>query len=712
MGHPVSDETALAKLVSVLGQYFQPRGITRRMTVTNARPAGKAQIVIGTIGEGRTALPGQTFDIGNGDSYANGEVYEIHGTGDPNDPQWRIGRRLVARNPKRGADLYAPLPAPVWSSVVNPDDGFGNPIALYTEADLNATTGANGEPLALVTAIYRTIVPGSYSVFKEHITDVQLQVKALSAEGWRNIPKQHVTPSRPIRISLNEALDESATAVAIALPADVSIDELIPGSYVHWRIDGEIVIAKVVSTVLLTVLAVGGRGAEGTPAASHVSGAEIELLSGMAVAHGMDPGVETQARVAFIDGYGVAGPPSTIQVLTTWYQTSVPQVSSLLVDMRSNGYKLSWGRPLDPDSSLPVTSKLFYRVYRNTSATTVGAKIVRDRDVNLEDDIAATDWDTDATRAQAYWFGVQAYDGFGNASTIVWAMDNVPPPAPSGVTFTSVPNGILVSVDPNVDTAHTDPGFANYRLYTNAAGSGTTGTELTASSSLVFTYEIHTLDSQTFYQITAADWAGNESVLLTGGWRYVASLYPTTDWPQNGNFQDPDAATPQPGVAGSRPRWWTFNGPDLATVLTYEPNGGTDGNRVMKFHYGANLQPTAYIESVPQTLPSHLTPTVECWVYSTAAISLQMYYVFQLYNDDAGAVFNGSWTAAEPSLVATMAIPATTWTRIRHTFPSTVQASAFSTARTGAIDVLPSLALVPTHVAFDLYVDAVRVVWA
>lgn len=720
-------ETAMAKLVAALGQYFQPRGITRRMTVTNAKPAGKAQIIIGTIGEGRTAVPGQTFDIGNGDAYANGEVYELHGTGDPNDPQWRIGRRLVARNPKRGADLYAALPAPVWSTITNPDDTFANPICLGTEPDLNATTGANGEPLALIHAIYRTIVPGSYSVYKDHITDVQLQVKAATADGWRNIPKQQVTPSRPIRITLNADITNTTTAVAITLPADVTLDELMPGYYVHWRIDGEIVIGKIVSTVLLTILAASGRGAESTVAVSHTTGAQIDLLSGVAVAHGMDPGVETQARLAFVDGYGVAGPPSTVNVLTTWKRVSIPPVTSLSVDMRSNGFKLAWTRPTDPDTSLPVTARLFYKVYRNTSASTSGAKVVRERDMNLEDDIAASDWDTDATRAAAFWFGVLAFDGFGNESTIVWEKDNVPPPAPTGVTFTSVPNGILVSVDPNTDTAHLDPGFKEYVLYTNAAGSGTTGTEVSRGATLAFVWEVYSLDSQTYYQLASADYAGNVSALGTGNWKFVASLYPTNDWPQNGNFQDPDPETPAPGVTGAYPRWWTvdYNGmPGGRAYATYLAAGGAEGNRVIAVPVIANLPLSIGfypVQSTIQIIPSQKTPTFEAWVMATQTlndgggaggsddhrISLSARLSSYAADDGGGSVGDYAVIGADTTLTAN------TWTKI--SIVMLPLSTTYPTGRTSSLSVYvstSSIATFPqTNAAYTLYIDSVRIIW-
>jgi hypothetical protein len=363
MGHTVVDLIhAVGRLVDALlaTDRIQPKGVPGRFKVTGTKPGGKGREIVGTIfAQGKT-LPGQLVVVGDGDVYATGDEYEATGSGDPTNPNWRLGIRLKSQNPPRGANLYAALPSPDVSTIPT-DNGLQVIVGLATEENHNSLTGANGESLAMIRVFPQLIVPGSYSAYSDHLTNVIVQSKAVAAENWRSTLSQPVTPSRPIAISLAGPIGEGEVALAVTLPADVALADCLPGFYVHWRIDGEVMIGKLVTTTLLVILAAGGRGAEGTTAAAHATGAQTQLLTGMATVEAIEPGIETSVRVAFVTGYGVAGPPSVTNVLTTWRRFVIPALTTgqFTVEMRQNGYHLTWERPWDPaqlPAHVPVTA--------------------------------------------------------------------------------------------------------------------------------------------------------------------------------------------------------------------------------------------------------------------------------------------------------------------------------------------------------------------
>lgn len=560
----MSIDASFEKLVAMFRGYFQPKGIVRRMTVTNAKPAGKAQIIVGTIGEGLEAVPGQTFDIGNGDVYANGEVYELLGSGDPNDPQWRIGRRLIARNPPRGADRFAALPAPVWSAITNPDDGLSNPICLGTEADMTANVGLTSEPMSLSRALYRVNVPGSYSTYKDHLRVIQVESKRVNETGWRVSDPVQIKPERQIRITLNANITSGTTAVTIALPADVALAELHPGYYVHWKVGSEVMIGKVVTATLLTILAVGGRGAEGSVAASHSIGDAILLLTGQATIKGLEPGTQHQVRLSFVDGYGIPGPPSVVNVLTTWKRVSIPNLTTgtLKVNLERAGYRITWTRPLDPTTGVPMTTRLFYRIWRNTSKSLTGAKMVAET-TSYAANIPTSLWDPQnpatALPAGATWFGIQVLDGHGNISAgtngtdivdgVTWAQDNVPSPHPSYIAITLVPdvNTMHIHYDEPADTSGlpNDSGWGGELGLLRADNTSGSNAALVKTFFGGATEYKPPLDKAYYYQVVSIDLSGNASTAINSDlyWRVGIPEILAGTALRNGAFQTPDSGT-------------------------------------------------------------------------------------------------------------------------------------------------------------------------
>lgn len=657
------NQTQLGKFIASLVPYFQPRGITRRMTVTNARPPGKATVIIGTIGDGPEAVPGQVFDIGNADAYANGEVYEIHGSGDPNDPQWRIGRRLVARNPRRGADLFAPLPIPIWHTNVNPDDGASNPICFGTEQDFDSTTGANGEPNALIRCFYRTVVPGMYSVWKEHLQNIQPQYRPAGGDAnapWRQGQLQAIQPGRPIHISTSAPVSAIDTSIPVAIPADVAARECHFGYYVHWRVEAEIVIARLalISSAYVLVVLADGRGAEGTTAAAHASGVQVELLTGQATIPHVEPGTDFAVRLAFQDGYGVNGAPGVVNVLTTWQRSSIPALTSaqFSVEMRSSGYHLVWERPTDPASGQPVTARLRYRIYRNTSATTTGAKIVEEGSMGFTADIAATLWDTPATQAGAFWFGIQPYDSFGNAGAIVWKKDDIPPPNPdpANVSVDPTANGIVITIAA-IDTARDDPGWKEYVLYGASDQLGTGAVERARFSPNMVTLQVEPDAMSTAYQVVSADWAGNVGALSAGAvyWKYVPALYWTDRIPMNGNFQlgneNNDFARYWEVITG------TFAGYAMNTGVTWSTSGGISGNKSIVLTYaGSGSRNFGIRSTVAVPLNAYKDAFASLWakIHGGDGRTLSVDYRFECYSDDAGTVLLGTYGLFEQDIVS------------------------------------------------------------
>lgn len=728
----MSTEHLITQLVSGLSKFFVRHPEERRFSVTQVRP----NVVIGTVGVGRRAKPGRVIRVGNEVEYVAGEVYKLYESGDPTNPQPRLGERLVSRNPPRGINAFAALPAPVLDATIDPMSVDSNPISLQTEASHNSLTGVNGEPLAAIQVVYNAIEPGSYSVYKTttHLAKVKIEIKKLGAVIWTPATLAPITPAQPRRMAFDPAASLSSVglSVPVVLPADLLADEFLYGLWARWRIDGEIVIGKLttVAAVLTLVIMTGERGHTSTTAVAHPVGSQVELLSGIATVDPVEPGVEMSVRASFVNYGDVQGPPSVANVLTTWRRVSVPPPSAFTVEMLSNGFHLAWNRPLDPNDGLggitPVTARLRYRVVRNiTNALDGTAQVVIPASMSLSVDVPASNWSNDATRAAAFWFGIVAMDGFGNESTIVWAKDDVPPPVPTDVTFTSVPNGIFVKVDPDTDTAHKDRGFKEFVLYTNAAGSGTTGTEVTRAAPLSFTYEIHSLGSQTYYQLASADYAGNVSVLDTGNWKYVASLYPTTDWPQNGNFQDPDPELQDAGFTFEPvPRWWTLTYINLiSSTVSYEPTGGMDGNRVVQFSMPANIAASTVWQpflSAKQPIPSAATPTFEVWVFSTQTLDAaggghadrrpKIIATLWGYEDDDGSGAAGTID----NISSAVTLPANVWTKI--TLPLTQPMGTLATARlyelTFGIYLQAPLSFPMDNPAFTLAWDAARVTFS
>lgn len=574
----------LDTLVNHLASLFERKREKRQATIVGverSEQSGRQGYVTAEIQRGQNSSYIQKIYVGDAASFTVGDQYWIRGSGNPVDPDWQFGEAIKSRNPTKGADVDKPVIVLTIPVATNPDDGFSNPVGVGTEQDLDANTGANAEPQAIARIYYRTIVPGTHSVYdpSTYVTHVVPQVRRVIDENWRTMPAVAVWPSAAKRLRLTAGIDDNDLVAAVSDDDGVPGDDWPIGHYVYWQIDGEILLAKVAIDGTMTILA---RGVEGTTAVAHLANAAILLLTGMAVLTGLDPGVNHEVRVSAQTGHNQVGPPSVSVAFVTWRRTSIPGLTGAqyLVEMRSNGFHLEWTRPTDPDTSNPHTGRLSYRIYRNTTNAINGdEKIVAEGITGFSTDIAATLWDVPATQADAYWFGIEPYDSFGNEGTILWEKDDTPPPAASFSSWWITPMDLAIRVSYSAidDSSNvtSDPGFLQFVLYraTSTAGANETAIGVFGGpndSSASTNYE-PPLDRAYYFQIASMDFAGNVSPRTNTDsyWKIGLPNVFVSVGVRNGNFQVPN------------PRMRTVTDAAItsaATTLTSASAGFTDAD--------------------------------------------------------------------------------------------------------------------------------------
>lgn len=541
----------LDTLVNHLASLFERKREKRQATIVGverSEQSGRQGYVTAEIQRGQNSSYIQKIYVGDAASFTVGDQYWIRGSGNPVDPDWQFGEAIKSRNPTKGADVDKPVIVLTIPVATNPDDGFSNPVGVGTEQDLDANTGANAEPQAIARIYYRTIVPGTHSVYdpSTYVTHVVPQVRRVIDENWRQMPAVAVWPSAAKRLRLVDPIDDNDLAANVSDDDGVPGDDWPIGHYVYWQIDGEIVLAKVSITGVMTILT---RGVEGTTAVAHLANAAILLLTGMAVLTGLDPGVNHEVRVSAQTGHNQVGPPSVSVAFVTWQRTSIPGLTGAqyLVEMRSNGFHLEWSRPTDPATLNPHTGRLSYRIYRNTDDAIDGnEKIVAEGITGFSTDIAATLWDVPATQATAYWFGIEPYDSFGNEGTILWEKDDAPAPHPfhGAVTIWPTVDSVRVHYDQSQDTGALpgDPGWGSeLALYRATDTSGTGATDVKHFFAGATEYA-PPLDQAYYYQVASVDFAGNVSTPINTDlyWRIAIPELLSQTGLRNGSFQVPE----------------------------------------------------------------------------------------------------------------------------------------------------------------------------
>ncbi len=268
----------------------------------------------------------------------------------------------------------------------------------------------------------------------------------------------------------------------------------------------------------------------------------------------------------------------------------------------------------------PTADFAYSRVYRSTTAGTLGTRIA-------DSVTASTYTDTGLTDGTVYHYTVRAVDASGNESVNTAQSaatpsspppDTTPPAAPTAVTATDLGTGGSIRVAWTNPTAD----FAYSRVYRSTTA-GTLGTRI-ADSVTASTYTDTGLTDGTVYHYTvrAVDASGNESVntaqsaatpsspppdttppaaptavtatdLGTGGSIRVAWTNPTADFAYSRVYRSTTAGTLGTRIA------------DSVTASTYTDTGLTDGT---VYHYTVRAVDASGNESV-NTAQSAATPS-------------------------------------------------------------------------------------------------------
>jgi hypothetical protein len=459
---------AVIRIIQALSGAFEGKReeVTAVITHVQPAPAGGQAYALARVGNDVDQyIP---FD---GRPVAVNEVWQATKSKSSTNPKYRLDIPIRRLQPAVGADLYAAMPALVISAVTDPGDPLAMPIGAVSEEDLNSLTGSNGEPLAMVRCLFRSRIPGSYDIYDPatFITHVGLKLKKTTEPTWSSyLGVSNVFPSRPMAILLASSLGAGVLSASVSLPAGVNAGDYIVNRYVHWDISGETVIGKLNAAAnTLTILQ---RGADGTDDAAHGANEEAQLLTAECDAGGLEPGAAYQLYVQGVNGQGVPGPPSATVSFTAWRRITLPAVASVTVEQREAGMWVTWPRPLS--GGVPLT-RVYYKIYRNTSASTSGATVIDERCDGLSAQVPGS-------KGSGNYVGIQVLDTMGNSSTVTWGSDTAAPPHPSENSWQVIPGDYDITLHyiPENDTADTmdDPGFKGWALYraTDTAGTGAT----------------------------------------------------------------------------------------------------------------------------------------------------------------------------------------------------------------------------------------------
>jgi hypothetical protein len=723
----MSLDTAFKAFVgSVAGKHFAEPELHLTATVTEYAPPGigtGAQVTVSVGGNDGVVLP-YTLQ----DRVVVGDRLKVRTKSD------QINRTYEVVSKDFSTDVAGQY-IPGHLSPVVVVDGLANLPSANTPGGYSASASIR----------YQAIRRGAYDLVGQGWTRMRIRyrqtdptlfiIDGANITSWIDQGSSLPHPSVTILTTLLAGITALSTSLLLAANLDIPPNPSgAAGGAIRLLVDNEIVSGDyTAATGVVSNLSRGVEPLAGdttTNANSHALGAPVTVLSASIDIPTLATGTPYYVQIAPAREDGTIGiyVPNVPIAFTSWEQEQPPaDVSGILMNQTKAALDARWHRVLADINGHPMHDLRGYDILRSPDPSTspgwdAGTKTtpstqlpaswstLTDAPVDGKSAVPTNAVLWPIARGSGNWIGIRAVRNAGPVSVHwVWTLDNTPPPAPSGVSFTSVPNGILVSVDPVTDPAHGDPGFKEFVLYTNAAGSGTTGVEVTRSMDLDFTYQVYSLDSQTYYQLASADWAGNVSALATGGWRYVASLYPTNDWPQNGNLQDPDPTTPPPGTAGARPKHWPFFAASGSmTNPRYLATGGAEGNRVVAVDVAANAvaNTQAQFQSDPQVIPSQKVPTFEVWVYSTQTLATFAMFglVTGFANDDgSGTLGTYSFSSGNTPLAAN------TWTKI--TIVLTNINGHIAGTRVATLLFGP-LYGPGTDAAATIYLDSVRIVFA
>lgn len=570
---------------------------------------------------------------GTGTPTHPGMTVRVERQGGVIDPTWKIVDVLSGPRISFGEPIAALMAKPVI-----PGASFGG---VYTESQTattdnpNAVADPGAPPKARLYLYPRSIVPSSYSAYQQRAKAIRVQGRELGDTEW---PEQYtdwpLNPANTLWSVLAGSVTSSSTTITLTVPLD-RVNELLVDQPAYWQIEAEVLLAIATNngggSVTLTVVAHNGvddaslgqgfvtsalgRGVDGTDAASHTAGVTVILLSAMVAPDNLRPGTDYEVRVAFVNASNQAGPWSDIVGVTTWEQPVPPAApASLVVAHLSSAFQAQWD-PVVTDANGDYRSDVKrYLAVRHTAALAVGLSLAQVLSAGATQvaDTPATVISVPATKGNGNFIGVAAVGSEGLISEWDWGSDTTPPPSPdpANVTFTSVPNGVLVNIDP-ADTADEDPGFKEFLLWKASDSAGSSATAELSFKTLSTVYSI--LGSETgWYKVTSTDWAGNYGLPGSTGWKFCKSEYPDNGIvPYNGDFQ-------LPNTDQSLPIHWTITNTNPSTFPgSYVLVDGLRGDRAIKAQKVAGASTSESItllHTIPRPWNPYADITVSFWL--------------------------------------------------------------------------------------------------
>lgn len=585
--------------------------------------------------------------------------------------KWRLVECIASRFLRIADQTDYELPTPQI-----PDTEHGG---LYTEsAQAGLTTpDQNPDPITANAALYLYYwhtLPGSYSVFDQHIKAVAYQTREAGFEEWEYSNTVPLYPDRKVQGVTTTLLTTSGTAVGIA--ADLGYAGfLLQGQPAYWRINSEVMLGMYAAGTIGIVdytgpgsavrgegftYSTGGRAQpQGGALAEHAIGSTVELLMGQIALPALRPASDYEVKIAFVNQANRLGPWSSVQSFTAWSQDVKPSApDDLTVEHLSAVMNATWTRvTTDANANLRGDIRR-YAVARHTAAlagtlTFAAVAALATIVAGTAYPISNTSAQVPSTQGYGNYIGVAAISDNGLLGDWSWGSDTTPPPNPDPENWTvaSVPGGVNISYDPaynletgasHADTGHgagtpatSDPGFKEFVVYRASSSTGGSAVEIGRFPSGSFPKPLY--NPQAYYKIVSADWAGNIATLGTTEWKFAPSLYAQEGIPFNGTFQIPTTDL-------SMPLEWTFSKSASVSAVTYEQSGGLFGNRTVKIVIPA--QTIANSGQRPEvTLTSSLiypfTPgrgySYRVWVNSDqAGWRLNTTFVQDLFSDDAG----------------------------------------------------------------------------
>lgn len=406
-----------------------------------------------------------------------------------------------------------------------------------------------GLTLAAVWFYPRSIQSG-FNLYSQQRTAIAYQIRKDGDLEWSQTVLAPHYPPRLIEGTLATALDVGDTVCTLAFSAE-DRNFVLEDQAAYWRVGTEIVLGRFQASdnTLHIVWHFGpaeaslglgfmdhadGRAQDLTDEVDHAIGTKVQLLSAQFFVPDLDPGSDYEIRLASVTSENRQGYWSEPLGFTTWAKTDPPPTpASVTVDQLQAGLDASWPSVFRADVHK-------YRVWRYDP--TLNSGIIPTSDTSDtppalgSTQVAELDglfYHVSNRKGSGNYVGVQAINDSGIAGRIRWGVDNVPPPHPNPAHWSiqATQAGLRVVLDPTFYTSGSgaDKGFAGLRAYrASAPAAGVAGpppnTNLTKATeagkvqSFMLPDDPTTLD---YYQLSAFDWAGNESVIVAdpGYWK-------------------------------------------------------------------------------------------------------------------------------------------------------------------------------------------------